>query len=108
MTAPLDRPKRLKRKQTWILPGGEVLQRVHLRSQCVGEKCLIHNPSDHHMRTWPMHWRSDRKIMERLCQCGIGHSDPDEINDPTGIHGCCGHCVPGGYTALQGREHHEG
>ena len=61
---------------------------VHGPYKCKGEFCVIHKPSNHHMREWKTHWRDDRGIMERLCEHGIGHPDPDEINDPTGIHGC--------------------
>lgn len=81
--------------------------KVHDRSQCAGEFCSIHNPSNHIMKDWPTHWREDRGIMERMCECGVGHPDPDDIafkrrmaikqfpSAPTydeGIHGCCGCC----------------
>lgn len=67
---------------------------VHPPEQCAGETrpCVIHRPSDHHMRTWITHWRSSRGIMERLCEHGIGHPDPDEIN-PDRLHGCDGCCA---------------
>ena len=54
------------------------------------------------MKDWPTHWRDDRGLMERLCQCGIGHPDPDDIafKERMGmdarvesIHGCCGCCT---------------
>jgi hypothetical protein len=73
--------------------------RVHTEEKCKGEYCVIHNPSDHHMLDWPTNWRSDRFLMERICPCGIGHPDPDDLNfkqrivsrDSDGIHGCCFH-----------------
>ena len=95
VAVPVSRPRRLRKARTWILVGGEVLSGVHLKSKCVGRKCCIHNPSDHHMRTWRMHWRGDRQIMERICpEHGCGHPDPDDICEDT-IHGCCGCCHAG-------------
>lgn len=66
---------------------------VHTKESCKGPHCPIHNPSDHHMKDWPLHWRDDRHIMERICKCGVGHPDPDDISDDSGIHGCCGCCT---------------
>ena len=84
--------------------GQQVL--VHNRAYCKGEYCCIHNPSDHLMKDWPTHWRQDRGMMERMCECGVGHPDPDDIafkkrmaekynrdSYDTGIHGCCGCCT---------------
>lgn len=84
---------------------GERTLRVHNRKLCAGQFCTIHNPSDHHMKDWPMTWRGDRGIMERSCTHGIGHPDPDDAayrrrrdgaNADQGIHGCDGCCRPGG------------
>lgn len=79
--------------------GGTVLVNVHAPSKCAGEACVMHNPSDHHMRDWPTNWRGDRGLMERLCPHGIGHPDPDALafqvrigNDWQGVHGCDGCC----------------
>jgi hypothetical protein len=78
--------------QVWELVGGERLEGVHLEASCKGLYCTIHRQSDHHMREWPQHWRSDRRLMERICpEHGVGHPDPDEINPDT-LHGCCGCC----------------
>jgi len=73
---------------------------VHDEKDCKGRYCVIHNPSNHHMGDWPTHWREDRGIMERICECGIGHPDPDDIayqismgaDKSIGIHGGCKHC----------------
>lgn len=79
------------------LSGGQTL-RTHPISQCQGQFCCIHNPSQHHMVVWPMIWRSDRRIMERVCPHGIGHPDPDDANyrastgDNDSVHGCDGCC----------------
>lgn len=73
---------------------------VHEKKDCSGQ-CSIHNPSNHHMRDWPTHWRDDRKLMERICPCGVGHPDPDDLAFKEsigvdikyeGVHGCCGCC----------------
>jgi hypothetical protein len=60
---------------------GPTLMHVHGRDKCEGRgiPCCIHEPSDHHMRTWPMNWRSDTGVMERACPHGIGHPDPDHM-----------------------------
>jgi hypothetical protein len=77
---------------TWLV-GGQPLIGVHAANQCVGTYCTVHNPSDHHMRTWTQNWRSDRRLMERICPHGIGHPDPDDINPDT-VHGCDLCCQP--------------
>ncbi len=76
------------------------LIKAHARKHCVGPFCCIHNPSHHHMREWPTHWREDRYLMERICPHGIGHPDPDHIahlpqavQDSESVHGCDGCCV---------------
>lgn len=80
---------------------------VHRKEDCVGKYCVIHNPSNHHMKDWPTNWRFDRQIMERICKCGVGHPDPDDLafkkdmaekfgrgdEFDKGIHGCCGCCM---------------
>ena len=72
------------------LVGGEQLF-AHDAALCLGPACCIHNPSEHHMRAWRQHWRSDRGIMERICPHGIGHPDPDDLNVDK-VHGCDGCC----------------
>lgn len=80
--------------------GDLVLKNVHPAAACSGEHCVIHNPSDHHMRDWPMNWRDDRGLMERICpKHGVGHPDPDALaheirqgREYQGVHGCCGCC----------------
>lgn len=76
--------------------------KTHSPMQCDGEHCVVHNPSDHHMNTWPIVYRMDRAVQmpstriesanggaevmgpvfvlaERTCPHGIGHPDPDSI-----------------------------
>ena len=55
------------------------------------------------MRAWPLNWRDDTGVMERICPHGVGHPDPDDAahNIRIGhayktIHGCDGCCLPDG------------
>lgn len=73
------------------LVGGEYIY-AHGIEKCNPDPCCIHNPSEHHMRLWPQHWRADRGIMERTCPHGVGHPDPDDISNTDKIHGCDGCC----------------
>lgn len=90
---------------------GVLTVRTHREEDCGGPMlpngrpaCSIHNPSDHHMVTWPLNWRMDTRVMERFCPHGIGHPDPDHLafvaytgtDNGDGIHGCDGCCrAPG-------------
>lgn len=88
---------------------GEVSLRVHNRKQCEGEYCCIHNPSQHHMLSFPLNWRGDRQIMERICPHGIGHPDPDDAafraskGDTDTVHDCDGCCNEQHYYSLGGK-----
>lgn len=84
------------------IQGPQVL-RTHPESACSGEDrpCVIHRPSEHHMRSMPLNWRGDTGVMERLCSHGVGHPDPDAAayakstgRTHYGVHGCDGCCVP--------------
>lgn len=77
------------------------LNSVHPVSACGGRVCIIHQPTKHHMSDWPLIWRDDVGIFERICGHGIGHPDPDqgafwaENNlDWRWVHGCDRCCVP--------------
>lgn len=78
-----------------------VLYHVHESSACEGHGCWIHHPSLHHMRQWPLYW--SRPVVERMCRCGTGHPDPDDLGfiarvygekeaETWSLHGCCGCC----------------
>lgn len=60
------------------LPAGVRAMVVHDATACTGRECVIHNPTEHPMRRFPLHWRADRAIFERLCPHGVGHPDPDQ------------------------------
>jgi hypothetical protein len=73
-----------------------VITNVHSKNKCLAEFCTIHNMSNHILRSFPQHWREDRSIMERICDHGVGHPDPDNpwpTHDYRWIHGCCGCCA---------------
>ena len=71
---------------------------LHDPDVCVAP-CIVHSPTDHHMRTWPLFWRWSRGVAERICTHGVGHPDPDQFaywerTDQSwqSTHGCCGCC----------------
>lgn len=74
--------------------GPSNLVNIHPQSACAGRACWVHNPSDHHMKEWPKNWRADRRILERVCEHGVGHPDPDDaayrasVGDEDTVHGC--------------------
>lgn len=75
-------------------------KKMHSTQTCEGQPCTIHNRTNHSMRKFPQHWRGDRAIMERICEHGIGHPDPDEyklaLYPHEATHGCDGCCYSGG------------
>jgi hypothetical protein len=85
----------------WGAPIGKITLFTHDEDKCAGEACVIHAPSNHHMRDWPLLWRADRRMMERTCPHGIGHPDPDSVTfhhhtlgqQGWGTHGCDGCCA---------------
>ena len=87
------------------LDSGQVL-RIHSKDECAGTPCPFHAPSNHHMVTWAKNWRGDWALVERLCEHGIGHPDPDSVaylerrHDFSMLtdHRCDGCCASG--TAL--------
>lgn len=85
----------MTKSNNYVTGTGQTLHNVHSSDQCAGEFCVIHNPSNHVMKNFPTHWRSDRRLMERICPHGIGHPDPDALAiipkdqyNGEGIHGC--------------------
>ena len=71
---------------------------IHSLNQCAGEFCPLHNPSEHKMKDWPTNIR-DSNLVERMCEHGVGHPDPDSVAyferrgiTHMGIHGCDGCC----------------
>lgn len=73
--------------------------RTHPLSACLGQACAVHAPSNHHMRDWPKLLRAS-SLIERVCDHGIGHPDPDSMawQETQGrghlwVHGCDGCCA---------------
>ena len=68
-----------------------VLISVHEANFCHGDTCVIHKKTDHSMRSFPQHWRDDRKIMERINPFGGACPDPDNYwsrDSGEWLHGC--------------------
>ena len=85
-----------------VQPTGNVL-RTHGPDQCATEYCDIHHRDRSPDRDMPLNWRTDRGMMEVICECGIGHPSFAQLRrwDSIGAtpyeatHGCCiyaGHC----------------
>lgn len=79
----------------YITGTGQILGRLHPRSACEGRPCVVHDPSEHHLRHLPTHFRDDKGQMERICEHGVGHPDPDDLawhasegREHMGVHGC--------------------
>lgn len=77
------------------------LTNIHSPEQCAGRNCVLHNPSNHHMRDWDINVRWDKGMLfERLCEHEVGHPDPDSVAffeeigiEGMDVHGCCGDCA---------------
>lgn len=59
--------------------GEHILAHIHDEKLCKGRHCVIHNPSDHHMRDLPLIWDAQETQMMRLCEHDLVHPDPDDI-----------------------------
>jgi hypothetical protein len=89
--------KLLKHEKVYLK---KMLLTTHTPDKCEGRPCCVHNPSDHHLRSWEMNYRQDKGIMERICpDHGVGHPDPDDLaywlsigHPEMGVHACCGCC----------------
>lgn len=89
----------IDRTKVWIPHKSSQRVFTHSEEACRGNHCPVHNPSDHHMKDWPQHYREDLNITERICPHGVGHPDPDCMvakRDGNGIHGCDGCCDSAG------------
>lgn len=91
----------------WWVNGTQRFTNIHRTSSCAGENCIVHTPSDcvANREDWAYVFRTDGRI-ERMCNHGIGHPDPDQARflltanaDIYGewiwIHACDGCCVEG-------------
>lgn len=71
----------------------------HPLDECVGMACVIHNPSGHHMDSWPAQWRS-AGVLVRICTHSLAHPDPDQFGlwvaqqrEHLVVHECDGCCA---------------
>lgn len=71
----------------------------HPLDECIGENCVVHNPSSHHMRDWPQRWQNDG-VLNRICPHGQAHPDPDQFGlwvaqgcETKAVHACDGCCA---------------
>lgn len=54
--------------------------KTHGINDCGGRPCCVHNPSEHHMRDWPIIFDMKKMALAlRLCAHGYGHPDPDSL-----------------------------
>lgn len=64
-----------------FLSSGMVIHQFHESSKCAGEKCPVHNPSDHDMRDCALTFNMDAFVFERLVPVGDG-TMVEHIPDP--------------------------
>lgn len=113
---------KLRRNKNWqndiFVDDAEVKWRVHKSNTCGSAHCAIHNPSDHPLKNARIVLRhaspfssKPHGFVERVCEHGIGHSDPDSVAfyDSIGktghdVHGCDGCCTEGLYEILNGEK----
>lgn len=94
-----DTWQRVERTDDGYRIGNVIVGAVHPEESCAGQVCVMHNPTRHHMSSWNLLWRDDRQIVERICEHGVGHPDPDQWphwrrtrHMYEQVHGCCGCC----------------
>lgn len=89
------------------LDGEGKLGNVHrITDDCLNHGCAVHNPTPGPLSHRPYNWRTDRNIMERICEHGIGHPDHDSAafqrrfdrayENVHGCDGCCGNTTESG------------
>lgn len=95
--------------------------KTHGVDACRGTVCVVHAPSEHHMRDWPLGFSAATTsygqvlLGTRTCEHGVVHPDPDSLaylRDVThqlspavfGHTGCDGCCVPPPTPLPRGRQ----
>lgn len=91
--------------EVWDIDGIRMTN-VHPENACLGEHCVLHNPSIHPMNDWKMaagYVPSDQGLLVmiyRVCEHGVWHNDPDsqafvesatgdELPESATCDGCC-------------------
>lgn len=85
-------------REVWLVDG-ITWSNVHVGDRnCVTYGCTLHNPTDHHMRTWEMLLMPSTLIV-RMCEHNFSHPDPDSLryfarigDFSIGFHTCDGCC----------------
>lgn len=97
----------VERSNEYVTGVGQILVNIHSKDQCKSGNCVIHNPSIHEMLSWPTLFREEG-LMERVCEHGVGHPDPDSLAffesqgiKNMGIHGCDGCCTSDGLSKIK-------
>ena len=69
------------------------------RASVKGRPCVVHNPSDHGMRGWPLIWDARQSRMRRLCPHDVEHPDLNDAQYWASLgrsektdHPCCREC----------------
>lgn len=66
------------RREIWfLLESDQVVTGIHPQALCSGT-CVVHKPSKHWMREFPLHFDLSTKAFVRLCKHDAFHQDPDE------------------------------
>lgn len=96
-------------RERWVMDDGSPIVGVHPFVECAEqERCVIHNPTDHHMHFWPTSIDGSGGLIQRECEHGYKHPDPDSLwyfnnaamtthwegKPPRGLHLCDGCCCP--------------
>lgn len=78
-----------------VLSSDQIIM-AHSKKDCK-PPCALHSPSSHPMITWKLVYREDIGLLERVCEHGIGHPDPDSVkflieqmgmDESITVHGC--------------------
>lgn len=83
-------------RERWQLADGRMLVGVHRFTDCIDQAvCVIHEPTDHHMRDWPLDIDEPGGLVVRQCEHELWHPDPDSLayfELRRGLHECDGCC----------------
>lgn len=88
--------------ETYTTDSGQLMLDVHANSpECQEHGCPIHNPSDRAVAIGTTHYNTERQRMDRVCEHGLAHPDPDsqdwrerhfgDRDDEHDCDGCCAH-----------------
>lgn len=85
-------------KEVWSVNPRRKIKGIHPEFKCTGPTCVLHKPTNHHMREFPLVFRRDLRTFERICEHQVTHPDPDCRNAMADgvVHECCSMacCVP--------------